>query len=103
MKKKKFSAGETLVETLAALLLVVLSGILFLQMTLTSAQISADVRELDALYRQAVQTAEAQSTPHSGTGEIRVSTRTYQVEYFTQSASVGTAERQLKSYSAKED
>lgn len=84
MRRKRCSSGETLVETLAALLLVVLSGLLFLQMTMTSTKMSAQAKELDALYQRVLAAAEKQGETASS-GSIEIGDRDYAVNYYAYS------------------
>lgn len=96
MSRKRSSSGETLVETLAALLLVVLSGLLFLQMTMASTRMSAQAKELDALYQRVLAAAEKQGDMVSS-GSIEIGGRDYEVNYYSYSS--GTSSEKLYSYS----
>lgn len=60
MKKLRCASGETLVETLAAILIVTLASLLFLQMTMASVRINRDARQMDADYQAALAAAEDQ-------------------------------------------
>ncbi|WP_306569503.1 hypothetical protein [Faecalispora jeddahensis] len=85
MRRKRSSSGETLVETLAALLLVVLSGMLFLQMTMASTRMSVQSKEMDALYQKVLAAAEQQTSPALSTGSIDIDGRSYDVRYYAYS------------------
>lgn len=98
MRKLKQSSGETLVETLTALLLITLSSALFLHLTLTAGQISSKTKQQDALYQEELSAAEAQQTVIAS-GTVTVDGRSYAVDYF----SSGETDASLISYSAAED
>lgn len=97
MRRKRSSSGETLVETLAALLLVVLSGLLFLQMTMASTKMSAQAKELDSLYQRVLAAAEKQGAAPVASGSIDIGGRDYAVNYYAYSS--GTSSEKLYSYS----
>lgn len=101
MSKRRHSSGETLIETLAALLLVTLSSVLLLQMTITSGKISARTRARDSAYRAALAAAEEQSSPVS-TGTVQVDGRAYSIVYFFKAVPDGEGQ-QLVSYASAED
>ena len=97
MRKLRGTSGETLVETLVAILIVTLSSLLFLQMTMASVKISGEAKEMDTEYQTALSAAEEQKTALS-TGTITVGEREYAVTYY------GTGETgALASYSAGGD
>ena len=81
MRKLKKSSGETLVETLVAILIVTLSSLLFLQMTMTSLNISGEAKKMDTDYQASLSAAEEQKTKIA-TGTITVSGRDYSVTYY---------------------
>ncbi|MEY8354656.1 hypothetical protein AALB39_15040 [Lachnospiraceae bacterium 54-53] len=108
MKKNRFTSGETLAETLAAILLTTLSSILFLQMALASTRISGETRSLDSEYRQALNAAEGQQTPF-GQGTVMIEpedsdgwNREYEVDYYSYNAMEGDGPGRLVSYSVRE-
>ncbi len=81
VKKLKSSRGETLVETLCALLLITMTSSLFLTLTLSSARISSQARADDKAYRRSLSVAEAQSRVLSS-GNIVIRGRSYPVTYY---------------------
>lgn len=81
MRRKRGQAGETLVETLVALLIVTLASLLFLQVTTASSQICEKTANADSGYEKALADVEEQSG--SGTpGSIAVGGRSYVVRYY---------------------
>ncbi|WP_294856275.1 hypothetical protein [uncultured Oscillibacter sp.] len=60
MRRKRRTSGETLVETLAAILIAALASILLLQMTVVSVRINEKARQMDEDYRTALSAAESQ-------------------------------------------
>lgn len=109
MRRRKSSSGETLVETLAALLLVVLSGLLFLQMTMASTRMSAQSKALDQRYQQILAAAEEEKNEVSESvaerqgfnSSIDIGGHSYPVKYFVHPDAA--PDEQLFSYSASSD
>ena len=96
MRKLRETSGETLVETLVAILIVTLSSLLFLHMTMASVKISGEAKMMDSQYQTALSAAEEQKTKVSA-GTITVGGRDYSVTYY------GTGESDaLASYSTGE-
>lgn len=60
MRRKRRTSGETLVETLAAILIAALASILFLQMTVASVRINETARKMNEDYRTALSAVESQ-------------------------------------------
>lgn len=70
--KQRRKSGETLVETLAAILVFTLASLLFVQMAVTAARINQSARAQDAAYTQQLEAAERQTGDGTGgTVEIR--------------------------------
>ena len=68
MKKRRSNAGETLVETLAAVLIVGISTTLFLTFVMTSSNMNQAAKEKDdAVYAQlsAAETASGEAKPQT--------------------------------------
>lgn len=100
MKKNRLNAGETLIETLAAILLITLSGIMFLQVTTSSTQLSQKAREMDVKYEQALSAAEEQKTVLKS-GTVIVDGKSYEVVFYSGEDSGGSLNDVLVSYSAE--
>lgn len=94
MKKNRRNSGETLAETLAAILLTTISSILFFQMSMAAAGISKHAKEMEDKYRNALTKVEEQQTAYKS-GSVSVDGRDYEVEYFSDDAG------ELVSYSSK--
>ncbi|WP_312279248.1 hypothetical protein [Oscillibacter sp.] len=60
MRRKRWTSGETLVETLAAILIAALASILLLQMTVVSVRINEKARQMDEDYQTALSAVESQ-------------------------------------------
>ena len=99
MRKIKSGSGETLVETLAAILLIAVTSAAFLQMALSSVRGSAAAKQADSLFRQSLSAAERQETG-AGTGSVTVDGRTYAVDYYSAGGAGGSGGR-LVSYAAE--
>lgn len=102
MKKHRRNSGETLIETLAAILLVTLSGIMFLQVMTSSTQLSQKAREMDVKYEQALSAAEEQKTALKS-GTVIVDGKSYEVVFYSCEDSQGSLNDRLISYSAEEE
>ncbi len=81
MKKLKSVSGETLVETLFALLLITMTSMVFLTLVLSSGRIAAAARAHDKAYQHNLSIAEAQSQVLSS-GTIAIGGRSYPVIYY---------------------
>lgn len=99
MKRKLHSAsGETLVETMAAILIVTLASLLFLTMLQTTTRLNAGADEADESYQADLNAAELQDTGDlTGSGTVTVrrdgaETAEYSVDYYR------TADGGLTSY-----
>lgn len=101
MKKNRITSGETLVETLAAILLTTMSGVLFLQMTLASARIGGETKDMDARYRQMLNAAEEQQTSFEQ-GTVTVGDKSYEVDYYSYDTLEDDTAGMLVSYSVRE-
>ena len=72
MVKKRSRRGETLVETLAAILIVVLTSTFFLTATIATAKINRSARTADDSLRVAQQQVERRQNGQKGQVEIRL-------------------------------
>lgn len=72
MRKLQNRSGEALVEALAALLIVTLASLLFLQMTLASVKIGDAAREADSAFLETLNAAELSSETRGG-GRVELS------------------------------
>lgn len=97
MKKLSGVSGETLVETLFALLIITMTSILFLNLTLSSGRIAGEARAYDVDYQRSLSIAEEQSEV-IGSGAISIGSRSYPVTYFGSD----DAQNRLVSYAAAE-
>ncbi|HOQ14763.1 MAG TPA: hypothetical protein PKZ58_06735 [Bacillota bacterium] len=66
-RKLRSRTGETLVETLAAILIVTFSGILLVTSIMTALKINKTAEESDAKYRAELNVAEARTDGRDGT------------------------------------
>ncbi|MCI2057282.1 MAG: hypothetical protein LKJ86_09085 [Oscillibacter sp.] len=88
MKKLKSSRGETLVETLVAILTVTLASLLFLQMTNSAASINRSTAAADETFQADLSAAEIQSgAASSGTVTLQngAASYSYGVDVYTSS------------------
>lgn len=102
MRKLRSHSGETLVETLAALLLIALTSAVFLQAVLSSAHSGAEAKKDDGLFRQNLSAAERQDAASGTDGSVTVDGKAYAVTYY-QSGAAAPAGGRLRSYAAKEE
>lgn len=72
--KLRSSRGETLVETLAAILVLALSALLLANVTVSSARLNRSARKSDTAFRQELKTAE--TVPDTADGKVTVSDTT---------------------------
>ena len=82
--KKRWNRGETLIETLIAVLILTFSSIMFLNMTLSSVKINSASQQKDAEFREDLMEAEKEETGRIGKITIKTdqSSYSYQVEYY---------------------
>ncbi len=97
INSKRNTKGETLIETLVAIIILTVSAMLLAEVTTSSTRINLRVEEADEEYRDALETVEKRVSPVSGEITIQSggSSYTYEVNYFGDM--VG-----LTSYEAKE-
>lgn len=79
MKKLRSPRGETLVETLAAMVLITMASILFLQLSGAAAGMSAGASQKDKTYQSDLSAAERRANPVSGAVQIGGETGTVDV------------------------
>ena len=84
MVKKRSKRGETLVETLAAILIVVLTSTFFLTATLTTAKINRSARTADDTLRVAQEQVEQRQNGRQGSVKIKTAAGTaeYNVTFY---------------------
>lgn len=80
----KENKGETLIETLVAILILTLSAMLLTGMSATANRINLRADAIDAAYRSEVEAVEKKELGKIGTITIAVDAEayTYEVEYF---------------------
>jgi len=69
--RKNHRRGETLIETLVAILVITLSALLLATVTTGSVRINAAAREKDSAFRQELENAETGTRSESGTVTLR--------------------------------
>lgn len=81
---KRVNRGETLVETLAAILVVALSTVLLVQLTMASTRLNRDVERADSSFRAELAAAEGLQEPQAGVLTVQgaLGTYSYEVEYY---------------------
>lgn len=82
--KKRCKKGETILETLIAILIITFSSVMLVNLTLTATRMNKDTEQEDNKFREDLMDAEK---AESGTnGDVTISSGgssyTYQVEYF---------------------
>lgn len=84
MVKKRSKRGETLVETLAAILIVVLTSTFFLTATITTAKINRSARTADDTLRVAQEQVEQRQNGRQGSVKIKTAAGTaeYNVTFY---------------------
>ena len=84
MVKKRSKRGETLVETLAAILIVVLTSTIFLTATITTAKINRSARTADDTLRVAQEQVEQRQNGRQGSVKIKTAAGTaeYNVTFY---------------------
>lgn len=87
MVKKRSKRGETLVETLAAILIVVLTSTFFLTATITTAKINRSARTADDTLRVAQEQVEQRQNGRQGSVKIKTAAGTaeYNVTFYGES------------------
>ena len=83
-QQKRANRGETLVETLAAILVIALSATLLLQLTMTSTRLNRDVERADGDFRAELAAAEGLQELQAGelTVQGALGVYSYEVEYY---------------------
>lgn len=83
-KSKRSFKGETLIETLVAILILTISAMVLAEMTATSVRINRSVENIDAEYRTNLAAVENRTSPEDGTISIKSGEKTfsYEVEYY---------------------
>lgn len=71
MKKTRFNRGETLIESLAAILVFTLSSIALFTMLSTANKLNGKAKDTDALYRDEIAKVERADTGHTD-GTVKV-------------------------------
>jgi len=76
--------GETLLETLVAILILTVSAMLLAEVTASSTRINLDAEKVDKKYREDLEKVEKRETPISGEVTIKSggTTYTYDVNYY---------------------
>jgi type II secretory pathway pseudopilin PulG len=100
MRKLKNRSGETLIETLVAILIVSLASVVLVQTVITSAQMSSSSGSADKKFSEALAAAETQSSTGSGTVTV---TKDGAGESFSVPVNIyggGSGDKTLTSYSA---
>lgn len=77
IKKLRSNRGETLTETLAAILILTLSSLVLLTMTVTAVRINRMAGQSDKTFHAEIAAVETQQSP--GTGKIEISGYKYDV------------------------
>jgi type II secretory pathway pseudopilin PulG len=101
MRKLKNRSGETLIETLVAILIVSLASVVLVQTVITSAQMSSRSGSADKKFSEALAAAETQSSS-TGSGTVTV-TKDGAGESFSVPVNIyggGSGDKTLTSYSA---
>ena len=82
--RKRASKGETLVETLVAILIITFSAIILINMTIASTNINRKVESSDANFRDELAAAEGLQNPAKGQIAVKSESGTYKysVEYY---------------------
>lgn len=82
--QKRANRGETLVETLAAILVIALSATLLVQLTMTSTRLNRNVEQADGDFRAELAAAEGLQEPQAGVLTVQgaMDTYSYEVEYY---------------------
>ena len=80
---KRASKGETLVETLVAIVIITFSAIILVNMTIASTNINRKVESSDTNFREELAAAEGLQNPVDGQITIKgEKTYSYKVEYY---------------------
>lgn len=81
---KRASKGETLVETLVAIVIITFSAIILVNMTIASTNINRKVESSDTNFRDELAAAEGLQNPAKGQITVKSESRTYKysVEYY---------------------
>ncbi|WP_312043664.1 type IV pilus modification PilV family protein [Anaerotignum sp.] len=84
MKLIQNKKGETLLETLVAILILTVSAMLLAEVTASSTRINLDAEKVDKKYREDLEKVEKRETPISGEVTIKSggTTYTYDVNYY---------------------
>lgn len=84
MKLIQNKKGETLLETLVAILILTVSAMLLAEVTASSTRINLDAEKVDKKYREDLEQVEKRETPISGEVTIQSggTTYTYNVNYY---------------------
>lgn len=84
MKKIRNSKGETLIETLVAIIILTVSAMLLAEVSASSIRINKQTGKIDTKYRDQLAVVENRENPEPG--EVTITnggtTYTYQVEYY---------------------
>lgn len=88
MKLIQNKKGETLLETLVAILILTVSAMLLAEVTASSTRINLDAEKVDKKYREDLEKVEKRETPISGEVTIQSggTTYTYNVNYYGDSS-----------------
>ncbi len=96
MKKKLSTKGETVIETLVAILILTISAMLLAEVSATSVRMNQKIETVDAKYRDELAVVEKRESPQSG--EVTITSGgnayTYEVDFYGN-------EGNLTSYQAK--
>lgn len=84
MNLKRNAKGETLIETLVAIIILTVSAMLLAEVTTSSTRINLSVEKVDKEYRDALKTVETREFPVSGEVTIQTggTSYTYEVNYY---------------------
>jgi type II secretory pathway component PulJ len=99
MRKLKKRAGETLIETLAAILIVSLASVVLVQTVITSAQIGAKSGGADKRFSEALTAAEKADAP-KGSGTVTIAGEGNSVSATVNFYGGGSGNQSLTSYYA---
>lgn len=98
-RKLRSRRGETLVETLAAILIVTLSSMALLAMLSAAARINTAAGAADAAFRTALTAAESRAAAlEGGPVELTVDAYSYDVHFYGEAADPDAGEAGLRAY-----
>ena len=82
--RKRSKKGETILETLIAILIITFSSVMLVNLTITATRMNKVTEQEDDKFRQALMEAEKAESGSSGEVTIKSggSSYTYEVEYF---------------------